>query len=80
MSKLENAPPAWQAWTVAAFIIVGFLVGGIGVIVAWPIFWVGVGIVVLSVLVGWRIKLMEFTEEYQVGGETVEPGSRMLHG
>ncbi|MHB2023349.1 MAG: HGxxPAAW family protein [Mycobacteriales bacterium] len=80
MAKQHTAPPAWQAWTVAALIIVGFLVGGIGVIVGWPIFWVGVGIVVVSCLLGWLIHVMEFTEEYELEGERVEPGTRRLYG
>lgn len=80
MAKQHSAPPAWQAWSVAAAIIVAFLVGGIGVIVAWPIFWVGVAILVLALLFGWRVHVMEFTEEYAIGGERVEPGTKSIHG
>jgi hypothetical protein len=46
-----NTPAAWSAVVVA---LVGFTVGGIGLMfdpVKYPIFWVGVGIVVVAAVV-----------------------------
>lgn len=40
------------AWTGVALALVGFLVGAAGLVVHnWVVFWVGVGVVVASVLV-----------------------------
>lgn len=79
MAKRE-APPPWQAWSVAGLMILAFAVGGCGVILSWPMFWAGVGLLVVSVLLGWRIRLMEFTEEYAIHGQKVEPGTTRFHG
>lgn len=41
------------AWTGVLIILIGFIVGGIGlVIAAWPVFWVGVAMAPIGVLVG----------------------------
>lgn len=45
-----NTPAAWTAVTI---VLVGFVVGGIAlVIVSMPMFWVGVALAPLGVLVG----------------------------
>lgn len=45
-----NTPAAWTAVTIA---FVAFLVGAVGVLTAnWVMFWVGVGLFVLSGVVG----------------------------
>lgn len=80
MSKPHEAPEPWVAWTVAVTIIIGFAVGSVGVVFGWPMFWSGVGVVVLGGLVGWRVHIMAFTEEYGGDGEVVEPGTKMVHG
>jgi hypothetical protein len=80
MARTHSAPPAWQAWSVTVIVILGALVGGIGVIVGWPVFWVGVGIVAFGFLFGWRIRVMEFTEEYDLDGERSEPGTKSIYG
>lgn len=80
MAKSHLAPPAWQAWGVSIILIVGVVIGCIGTIVGWPVFWVGVGVFFLGLLIGWRVHVMEFTEEYELEGERIEPGTTMLHG
>ncbi|WP_310963032.1 HGxxPAAW family protein [Nocardioides terrisoli] len=45
-----NTPAAWTAVTIA---LLGFLVGGIGLMVAsMPTFWVGVAMAPLAIIVG----------------------------
>ena len=54
--KHGSTPAAWTAVTI---IMVAFLVGGIGVVVAQPwLFWVGVGLVVVGVVVGKVMQMM----------------------
>jgi hypothetical protein len=46
-----NTPAAWSAVVVA---LVGFTIGGIGLMfhpVSYPVFWVGVGLVVVAAVV-----------------------------
>jgi hypothetical protein len=69
----ENKPPL-AAWFVAAAFIGGFCVGGLGLIFhTWVVFWVGLGIVVLSLIVGRFLNMMEYTEEYPSPEEFEEP-------
>lgn len=51
-------------WTGATIIMVAFLVGTLGIIIAQPVvFWVGVGLIVVG-MVTWRIMLgMEASAE-----------------
>ncbi len=50
MAHHGNTP---AAWTGVVFILVGFLVGGIALLVgSWPMFWVGVAIGVVGPIVG----------------------------
>jgi hypothetical protein len=45
-----STPAAWTAVTVA---IIAFLVGAVGLMTSvWPVFWVGVGLLALSLVVG----------------------------
>lgn len=45
-----NTPAAWTAVTI---VLVGFVVGGIGLVVdSWPMFWVGVALAPIGALVG----------------------------
>ncbi len=51
MSAHHGNTPA--AWTAVFVILVGFLVGGIGLVVgSWPTFWVGVALVPIGGIVG----------------------------
>ena len=50
MAHHGNTP---AAWTGVLVILVGFVVGGIGLVISsWPVFWVGVAIGVLGPIVG----------------------------
>jgi hypothetical protein len=45
-----NTPAAWTACTI---VLVGFVVGGLGLVVeSWPMFWVGVACAPIGVIVG----------------------------
>jgi uncharacterized membrane protein len=47
------------AWTAVTIVMVAFLVGGIGVWLAQPwLFWVGVGLAVVGVVVGKVMQMM----------------------
>jgi hypothetical protein len=51
MSAHHGNTPA--AWTAVFIILVGFVVGGIGLVVnSWPTFWVGVALVPVGAIVG----------------------------
>jgi hypothetical protein len=50
MAHHGNTP---AAWTGVVLILVGFIVGGIGLVIdSWPMFWVGVVICPIGVIVG----------------------------
>ncbi len=64
MAHHGNTP---AAWTGVLVILVGFVVGGIGLMIgSWPVFWVGVVLAVLGPVVG---KVMQ---KLGLGGEPVE--------
>lgn len=50
-----------SSWLAVAVIVVGFIVGGLGLILgpAWLLFWVGVGIVVVGGIYGLAVGIME---------------------
>ena len=51
MSAHHGNTPA--AWTTVLVILVGFIVGGIGLVVdSWPMFWVGVALLPVGAVVG----------------------------
>jgi len=55
----DNHGSTPAAWTAVTIIMVAFLVGGIGVVVAQPwLFWVGVGLVVVGLVVGKVMQMM----------------------
>ena len=49
------------SWSVTAMVIVGFVLGGIALCIgpSWVMFWVGAGIVVLGVIVGWAVRIFD---------------------
>ncbi|WP_133412053.1 HGxxPAAW family protein [Vallicoccus soli] len=49
------------SWAVVAVVIVGFIVGGLGLILGptWWLFWVGVVLSVGGIVVGWATGMME---------------------
>ena len=55
----DNHGSTPAAWTAVTIITVAFLVGGIGVLMANPpVFWVGVGLVVVGLVVGKVMQMM----------------------
>jgi hypothetical protein len=49
------------SWVVTSIIIIGFIVGGIALIIGptWWLFWTGVAIVVIGSIMGWVTRIME---------------------
>ena len=55
----DNHGSTPAAWTAVTIIMVAFLVGGIGVVVAQPwLFWAGVALVVVGLVVGKVMQMM----------------------
>lgn len=55
----DNHGSTPAAWTAVTIIMVAFLVGGVGVWLDQPwLFWVGIGLVVVGVLVGKVMQMM----------------------
>jgi hypothetical protein len=52
------------AWTAVTIIMIAFLVGGIGVVAALPwLFWAGVALVVVGIVVGKVMQMMGLGSE-----------------
>jgi hypothetical protein len=65
-----------KSWVAATIIVIGFVVGGVAIIVwNWPIFWVGVGIVVVGAVMGAAVGIMDEVTEYGGGGPGSDPAS-----
>jgi hypothetical protein len=63
MAHHGNTP---AAWTGVLVILVGFVVGGIGLVIhSWPVFWVGVVIGLLGPVVGKVMQKMGLGAEVQ---------------
>ena len=61
MAHHGNTP---AAWTGVLVILVGFVVGGIGLVIGnWPVFWVGVVLGVLGPVVGKVMQMMGLGSE-----------------
>ena len=55
----DNHGSTPAAWTAVTIIMIAFLVGGIGVVVAQPwLFWVGAALVVVGLVVGKVMQMM----------------------
>jgi len=52
MAAQHGSSPA--AWAVVAITLVGFVVGGIGMVLGpdWVLFWIGVGLIPVALVVG----------------------------
>jgi hypothetical protein len=68
MSQQQDAPVHHEdhgstpaAWTVVVLVTIAFIVGTLAIILAnWPMFWVGVGILVLGAIAGKVLAMMGF--------------------
>jgi hypothetical protein len=55
----DNHGSTPAAWTAVTIIMIAFLIGGIGVVVAQPwLFWVGAALVVVGLVVGKVMQMM----------------------
>jgi len=66
------------SWIACLIMVIGFILGGVALIVwNWPMFWVGVGVVVVGVIVARAANIMEDVTEYGGGstGGDPEPSS-----
>jgi hypothetical protein len=67
------------SWIACLVIIAGFTLGGAALIIwNWPMFWVGVGVVVIGCIVGGAVNIMEDVLEYGPSGSgssDLEPSS-----
>ena len=53
------------SWIATLVIVVGFLVGGIAMIIwNWPMFWIGVGVVVVGCILARASGIMDNVMEY----------------
>ena len=53
------------SWIACLIIIAGFALGGVALIIwNWPMFWAGVGVVVIGCIVGRSVNIMEDVLEY----------------
>lgn len=65
-----------KSWLVCLVMLVGFVVGGVALVVwNWPMFWAGVGIFVLGVIVARAVRIMDDVTEYGGGGGGQDPSS-----
>ena len=66
------------SWIACLVIIAGFVVGGVAMVIwNWPMFWVGVGLVVVGCVIARAANIMEDVMEYggsSPGGDP-EPSS-----
>lgn len=61
------------SWIACFVIIAGFLVGGIAMIYwNWPVFWVGVGVVVIGGVIAKAVNIMDDVMEYGGGSADAE--------
>jgi Family of unknown function (DUF6704) len=55
----DNHGSTPAAWTAVIIVIVAFVVGGVGVLLAQPwLFWVGVGLIVVGIVAGKVMQMM----------------------
>jgi fatty acid desaturase len=58
-----------KSWIACAIIVAGFIVGGVAMILwNWPMFWVGVALVVVGCVFARAVHIMEDVSEY--GGQS----------
>jgi hypothetical protein len=64
MAHHGNTPAAWTGVTL---ILVGFLVGGIGLVIgSWLVFWIGVALCPIGVIVGKIMQKMGLGADQQL--------------
>ena len=62
------------SWFACFVIVAGFALGGAALIIwNWPMFWVGVGVVVIGCVIGRAVNIMEDVSEYGGRGGAGDP-------
>ncbi len=65
MSANHGSTPA--AWTGVAIVLLGFVIGGIGLLIeSWPVFWIGVACAPVGAIVGYAMGKMGLGAEVPV--------------
>jgi len=65
---------SFGSWIACLIIIAGFAVGGVAMIVwNWPMFWIGVGVVVVGCVVARAVGIMDDVLEYGGSGHGTDP-------
>ena len=63
-----------KSWIAATIIMVGFVVGGVAIIYwNWPVFWIGVGVVVVGCVFAAAVGIMDEVTEYGGSGGGGDP-------
>jgi hypothetical protein len=64
------------SWLASLVIVAGFIVGGVALVVwNWPLFWAGVGIAVVGVVIARAVNIMDDVTEYGGGAGQDPEGS-----
>jgi hypothetical protein len=62
------------SWVACAVICAGFIVGGIAMVLwNWPMFWAGVGVVVVGCVMARAVNIMDDVTEYGGSGSGGDP-------
>ena len=62
------------SWIACFVILAGFVVGGVALIVwNWPLFWIGVAVIVVGCIVARAVNIMEDVAEYSGSGSAGDP-------
>jgi len=65
-----------RSWLVCLVMLAGFVVGGIALVIwNWPMFWAGVGIFVVGMILARLVNIMDDVTEYGGGGAGGDPES-----
>ena len=63
-----------KSWLACLVIVIGFALGGVALVVwNWPMFWAGVAVVVVGVIVARAVHIMEDVSEYGGAGAGHDP-------
>ena len=64
------------SWIACLVMMIGFTLGGIAIVFwNWPVFWVGVGIFVVGMIIAKVVGIMDDVTEYGGGGAGHDPSS-----
>jgi hypothetical protein len=62
------------SWLACLVIVAGCLIGGVALIVwNWPLFWAGIGVAVIGVVIARAVHIMDDVTEYGGGGTGHDP-------